>query len=68
MTNLKALREAKNMSQADLAAVLGVARSTIAMWETGQNMPSTKILLSLASALNCTTDDLLKKEAQENVR
>ena len=61
MIQIKALRESRGMTQGDLAAEVGVGRSTVTMWETGQNTPPTKLLPALASALECTVDDLLKE-------
>jgi DNA-binding XRE family transcriptional regulator len=36
---LAALREAMGITQEQLAALLGVGRNTLAMWETGKNRP-----------------------------
>lgn len=62
MSNMATFRKARNMSQADLAAIIGVKRSTLAMWESGANMPPTKYLVAVAEALGCTVDELLKAE------
>lgn len=59
---IKALRKAKNLTQEALAALLGVERTTVTMWETGQNTPPTKYLVTLADALGCTLDELLRTE------
>lgn len=59
---LKTLRKEKNLTQEALAAMLGVERTTVTMWETGQNIPPTKYLVTLADSLGCTLDDLLRGE------
>lgn len=45
---LKEIRTEKNMSQEQLASVLFVSRSTIAMWETGKRIPGYKSLNALS--------------------
>lgn len=61
MLQLKPLRENRGFTQEDLAARLGVSRSAVAMWETGQNIPPTKYLVAIAEALECSVDTLLGK-------
>lgn len=58
MENLKRLRCALGMTQAELAQELGVTQSLIAQWERGASMPGAAKLPLLASKLNCTIDDL----------
>ena len=41
--NLKALRKEKNLSQQDLADLVGVSRNTISSIETGQFCPTAKL-------------------------
>lgn len=57
--NLKTVRKKKKISQQKLADIIGVSRSTIAMWETGGSQPDNDSLSRLASFFNCTTDYLL---------
>lgn len=59
---IKALRKKKNLTQEALAAILGVERTTVTMWESGQNTPPTKHLVPLAEALDCTLDELMRGE------
>ena len=56
MQTLKQLRKAQRMTQSDLAAKLGISRSSIAMWETGQAVPSIHHLRQLAAIFNVSTD------------
>lgn len=65
MHRLKDLRERKKLKQEDLAELLGVAQSTISMWETGNALPRAEILKRLAKILGCTTDELLKNTGKE---
>ena len=62
-SNVATYRKARHMTQAELAAIIGVKRSTLAMWETGKVMPPTKYLVAIAEALGCTVDELLKPES-----
>lgn len=59
---IKEMRESKNMTQDELASLLSVSRSTVAMWETGQSYPLVEKLLQLADIFSCTLDELIKKE------
>ncbi len=59
LTNLKTLRKAMGMSQADLANALEIERSTIAKYETGDRSPDIEMLCKIADVLNVSTDELL---------
>lgn len=54
------LRKKRGMSQMDLARASGVWTSQISRFETGESKPSVDSLINLASALDCTADDLLR--------
>ncbi len=48
---LKEIRAEKNLSQGELAALVGVSRNTISSIETGQYCPTAKLALVLSVAL-----------------
>lgn len=56
------LREAKGMTQTDLARLLGVNRSSIALWESGRRRPMLSRLPALASALGVEPGDLFETD------
>ena len=56
--NLKALRKEKNLSQQDLADLVGVSRNTISSIETGQFCPTAKLALVLCVALDKKFEDI----------
>ena len=58
MTNLKAIRKARGMSQDDLGGLLGVTRQTVYNWENGQAWPSAEMLPRIAKALGCSIGEL----------
>ena len=60
--NLKKIREARNITQMELAAKIEVPQSTIASWETGRAFPRAEKLPAIAKALGCTIDELLDAE------
>lgn len=62
MTKLSSLRKNANLTQQQLADLVGVKRTALSMWEIGTNAPPSKYLLALAEALHCTVEDLLKPE------
>lgn len=61
MKNLKKIREEKKITQLELAKMLSVSQSTIAMWETGEAMPRSDKLPELAKILGCSIDELYKE-------
>ena len=55
---VKRLRESKNMTQSEIALALGVNRTAVSMWETGDSMPRAELLPQLAKVLGGTIDEL----------
>jgi transcriptional regulator with XRE-family HTH domain len=62
---LKALRKSKNLSQSDLATMVGVHYNHIGRYERGSSKPSAKALNALAHALGVSTDYLMEGATQE---
>lgn len=56
---IKFLREQNNMTQADLAKQLNITRSSVNAWEMGITIPSTQLIVELASLFSVSTDYLL---------
>lgn len=57
-SNLKDVRTAAGLTQAELAERVGVSRKTINTVENGVFVPSTLLALKLAKALKCKVEDL----------
>jgi len=57
-TRLKEARQEKNLSQGELADLVGVSRNTISSIETGQFCPTAKLALVLCVALGKKFEDL----------
>lgn len=55
---LKEARKEKKLSQAALAKLVGVSRTTISSIETGQFSPTAKLALVLCIALDVKFEDL----------
>ena len=56
--NLKTIRLEKNISQQQLADMVGVSRNTISSIETGQFNPTAKLALILCIALDKEFEDI----------
>ncbi len=56
--HLKTARAKKNLSQSELAEMVGVSRQTISSIETGQFSPTAKLALVLCVALDVKFEDL----------
>lgn len=56
--NLKEARLAANLSQAQLAEMVGVSRNTISSIETGPFNPTAKLALIICTALDKKFEDL----------
>ena len=63
MKMLRTLRKSNGLSQATLSKQLGVSRSTVAMWETGQSAPDIYTLKLLAEMFSVTVDMLIGNES-----
>ena len=59
MFRLKEIRLLYGMSQLKLSEIIGVSRSTVAMWESGSSLPDYETLIRLADYFDCSTDYLL---------
>ena len=55
---LKAARAVRDMTQADLAAAVGVSRQTINAIEKGDYNPTIRLCIAICKALDKTLDDL----------
>lgn len=66
MNRIKSLRKEFNMGQQELADKIGVAKSTIAMYENGTRKPSIKVLFKLSDIFNCSIDYILGKSNIRN--
>ena len=59
---IRTIRLSKNLTQDNLASLIGVARTTVTMWESGAAMPRADKLTELAKVLGCTIDELMKAD------
>lgn len=59
MLRLKKLREAKGLSQAELAKIIGISASSIGMYEQGRRTPEVETLKKIANYFNVPTDYLI---------
>ena len=55
---IRQLRERLGMSMYELAQKMGVSVATVSRWETGEAVPITARLSTLADVLHCTIDEL----------
>lgn len=62
MEHLKEIRRKKALTMKQLGSMIGVAESTISLYESGKRQPDNETLLKLADALNVSIDYLLGRE------
>ena len=65
-TTIKHLREARHMTQAELAEQIGVSSKTVSKWETAKGLPDISLLQSLAKALGISVIELMNGEQITN--
>jgi len=61
-TNIKRIREKKNITQEGLAKSLGVSRQAVCMWETGKRELKATTLNKIAQILSVPAGALLREE------
>ena len=59
---IKTLREARKLTQAELAERIGVSSKTISKWETAKGLPDISLLQPLAQALGISLIELMNGE------
>lgn len=64
---VKKLREQKGLSQAELARLLGITRSSVNAWEMGISVPSTQYIVDLAGVFDISTDYLLGVDSSSTI-
>ncbi len=57
--HIRSLREDRDLSQKEIAEILGMSQTGYSKYETGENDIPTQILIKLAEYYNTTTDYLL---------
>ena len=57
------LRTAKNLSQGDLAEMLGVSRQSISKWENSSAMPDLEKIIKLSDIFEVSIDEMVKGDA-----
>lgn len=60
---IRELRIKAGLTQSRLAQLLGQTQQAVARWEAGEAMPRSDKLQQLAEILDCSIDDLYRKEA-----
>ena len=66
-SRLRKLRKERNLTQEQLASLIGVKNSVISFYEVGERLPSPDVLRKLALALHVSTDYLLGIERGESL-
>lgn len=56
---IKKFRYERGWTQEKLAIKCAVAKSTVAMWESGERKPNIMMLKKLTKVFDCTADELL---------
>ena len=63
---IKQLREAKGLTQAELADRIGVSSKTVSKWETAKGLPDITLLEPLAGALDVSVMELMSGQTISN--
>lgn len=58
------LRKERNITQEQLALMVGISAGAVSKWENGNSMPDISLLAPLARALNTSLDTLLSFEQE----
>ena len=59
---IRQLREGRNLTQSDLADLIGVSSKAVSKWETGKGLPDISLLQPLAQALGISVIELMNGE------
>ena len=62
---LRALRQARGLSQVDLARELGVTKQSVSNWENDNILPSIDMLVRISHFFSVSTDYLLELDSRK---
>lgn len=65
---LRELRKSRSMTQPQLAQLLGIAKSTISMYENGRREPDLETLEAIADIFNVDLNSLASKKERNKDR
>ena len=65
-TAIRELREHQNMTQLQLAEILGVSDKTVSKWETGKGYPDITLLEPIADAFKVSVPELISGHRIKN--
>ena len=65
--NLIELRKLHNMSQEELAELIGISRQTLSKYETGESLPDIEKCKMIADVFGVLLDDLVKYNKVDNM-
>lgn len=64
---IRGLRREAEMTQAQLAALLGCQQKDISRWELGKNAPKTKTLMALSGIFGVKIEDIVSPRIETNL-
>ena len=64
---IKELRQARHMTQVELAKALGLTKQCVSNWENDNVAPSVEMLVKIADYFCVSTDYLLGRDAVHNL-
>ena len=74
---IRSIRKEKQLTQREVADILGVSDKTVSKWETGNGLPEVSLMLPLCDILGISVNELLsgemldesvyRKKAEENI-
>ena len=64
---IREVRQARGMSQVELAGLLGVTKQSVSNWENDNIQPSIEMLVKLAQTLSVSADYLLGLEGRQTL-
>ena len=66
MSEIKAIRDSLGLTQAQLAAQLGVTQSSVSRFETGEIIPDRRTILAMQALLDSTAPALERGELTDS--
>ena len=67
-SRIKQLRQARGISQSELARIMSVTRSSVNAWEMGISIPTAAKLVELSLFFHVSTDYLLGLDSSESIQ